>query len=394
MRLATCLLLALHLPAQDWPEFRGPGAQGHATGKDLPVNWSESKNIRWKTAIPGLGWSSPAVAGGRIWLTTAASQGASLRLIAADAATGKITLDKEIFASDPAKKIHAKASHASPTPIVDGQRIYVHFGSQGTAAVDLNGEVIWKTRFNYEHVHGNGGSPALHNGVLYLNCDGGDIQYVVALDAATGKQKWRVDRKTYMAFATPLVHNGEVISPSAHWTAGYDLETGRENWRVTYGDGFSNIPRPVVGHGMVFLSSGFMQPVMLGVRLGGKGDVTGSHVAWSLQRGAPHTPSPILNGDELFIVSDKGIATCIEARTGKVHWQERVGGNHSASPTLAEGRIYFLSEEGESVVISASREFRKLATSSLDGRFLASPAVVGRAIYLRSATHLYRIEKP
>jgi outer membrane protein assembly factor BamB len=195
-----------------------------------------------------------------------------------------------------------------------------------------------------------------------------------------------------MAFATPLVHGGELISPSAHRTVAYDLATGKENWWVGYGDGFSNVPRPVVGHGLVFLSTGFNVPNMIAVKLGGSGDVTASHLAWSLRRGAPLTPSPILVGDELYMVSDNGIATCVDAKSGSVLWQERLGGNHSASPVSAGGRIYFLSEEGESVVIAPGRRFRKLATNQLDGRFLASLAVSGGGFFARSAEALYRIE--
>ncbi len=388
-------LLAAALFAEDWPEFRGPTGQGHSSETGLALEWSESKNIAWKVAAPA-GWSSPSVVGGRIWITGSAAGGKSLRLLSLDAKTGKTVLDKELFTIDSVRKIHAKNSYASPTPIVDNGLVYVHFGSQGTACVRTDGEIVWKTRFDYDHVHGNGGSPVLSNGLLFLNCDGGDQQFAIALDAATGERKWKSDRKTYMAFATPLMISAagrmQFISPSAHRTVSYDPSTGKELWYVTYGEGFSNVPRPVFGHGLVFLSTGFNTPAMIAVRADGKGDVTGSHVAWQLQRGAPHTPSPVLVGEELYFVSDRGIATCVDAATGKIHWQERLGGNHSASPTVAAGRIYFLSEEGESAVIAPGKEFKKLAANQLDGRFLASPAVSGGAIFLRSATHLYRIE--
>jgi glucose dehydrogenase len=385
------------LVAQDWPQFRGPGGDGHATGSDLAAEWGESKNIRWKASIPGAGWSSPVISGDRIWLTTATKAGTSLRLVSLDKASGKVLLDKEIFAvSDPAK-IHAKNSFASPTAIVDGDRLYLHFGMQGTACVRTNGEIVWKTRFDYNHVHGSGGSPILSNGKLYINCDGADSQYVAALDAATGKELWRAGRKTYMAFATPqLIRHGsgvQLISPSAWRTISYDPETGKELWWVTYGEGFSNVPRPVFGHGMVYVATGFYTPEILAVRPDGNGDVTSSHIAWRFGRGVPLTSSPLLAGEELYIVSDNGIATCLDARSGQLRWRERIGGNHSASPTLADGRIYFLSEEGESLVIRPGKTFQKIASNRLDGRFLASPAVSGRAIFLRSAEHLYRIEK-
>ncbi len=397
MRTLWALAFAVSAFAQDWPQFRGPSGEGHATGKNLAAEWSESKNIRWKTPIPGTGWSSPVIGGNRIWLTSAANEGKSLRLIAVDKSTGKILLDKELFTVDVPAKIHKKNSFASPTPILDGDRLYIHFGMQGTACVRTNGEAVWQTRLDYNHVHGNGGSPILSNGKLYINCDGGESQYVVALDAATGKQSWRADRKTYMAFATPHMIRvkgaDQFISPSAWRTVSYDPETGKENWWVTYGDGFSNVPRPVFGHGLVFLTTGFHKPEVIAVKPDGKGDVTSSHIVWRLDRGAPLTPSPLLAGDELYVVSDNGIATCVDAKTGKIHWRERIGGNHSASPTFADGRIYFLSEEGESVVIKPGTTFEKIASNQLDGRFLASPAISDNAIFLRSAEHLYRIQK-
>lgn len=397
MRFVPALALGVSVFAQDWPQFRGPSGEGHATGKNLATEWSESKNIRWKTPIPGTGWSSPVIGGNRIWLTSAANEGKSLRLISIDKNTGKILLDKELFTVDSPAKIHKKNSFASPTPILDGDRLYIHFGMQGTACVRTNGDIVWQTRLDYNHVHGNGGSPILSNGKLYINCDGGDSQYVVALDAATGKQSWRADRKTYMAFATPHMIRvkgaDQFISPSAWRTVSYDPETGKENWWVTYGDGFSNVPRPVYGHGLVFLATGFHKPEVIAVKPDGKGDVTASHIVWRLDRGAPLTPSPLLVGDELYVVSDNGIATCVDAKSGKIHWRERIGGNHSASPTFADGRIYFLSEEGESVVVKPGTVFEKIAANQLDGRFLASPAISDNAIFLRSAEHLYRIQK-
>lgn len=397
MRILWALPAAVSLLAQDWPQFRGPDGEGHASGKNLAAEWNESKNIRWKTPIPGTGWSSPVIGGDRIWLTTATEEGKSLRLIAVDKSSGKIILDKELFRIESPAKIHKKNSFASPTPILDGDRLYVHFGMQGTACVRMRGEIVWKTKLDYNHVHGNGGSPILSGNRLYINCDGGDSQYVVALDAATGAQVWRADRKTYMAFATPHMIRvkgaDQFISPSAWRTVSYDPETGKENWWVTYGDGFSNVPRPVFGHGLVFLATGFHKPEVIAVRPDGKGDVTASHIVWRLDRGAPLTPSPLLVGDELYVVSDNGIATCVDAKSGKIHWRERIGGNHSASPTFADGRIYFLSEEGEAVVIKPGQTFEKIASNVLDGRFLASPAISGNAIFLRSAENLYRIQK-
>ncbi|MDO8795768.1 MAG: PQQ-binding-like beta-propeller repeat protein, partial [Vicinamibacterales bacterium] len=367
---------------------------------NLPIQWGEADGIAWKVPVAGLGWSSPVVAGGRVWLTTSSgSRDASLRLMAFDAATGRQVLDTEVFRIPNAQLLNAKNSLASPTPIVDGDRVYVHFGSEGTAAVSLRGEVLWKTALAYETQHGNGGSPVLHRDLLIVNCDGFDQAYVVALDTRTGKPRWKTSRRRpwSQAYSTPLVvRSGDrdlLISVGAFRTVAYDPLTGGEVWQVSYGDGFSNVPRPVAGHGLVYLATGFQQPSLMAVRLGGTGDVTKTHVAWTLSRGAPHTPSPVLAGDELYFVTDAGVASCVDARTGRVLWQQRMNGNFSASPVAADGRVYFQSEEGETTVIASGPAFRRLAVNALDGAMLASLAVSGGAIFIRTDTHLYRINR-
>lgn len=389
-------LLAISLFAEDWPEFRGPTGQGHSTATGLPLTWSETENVTWKVAIPGSGWSSPSIAGGRIWLTSSEEDGKSLRLLAVNPDNGEITLNVEVFKLVEPGSIHGKNTHASPTPLVSGDRVYVHFGAHGTAAVSTEGKILWRHRFPYSHVHGPGNSPILAGGHLFLNCDGGDQQYVMALDTETGEVKWRRDRPSGMAFATALALKHEdreiIVSPGAHRAIAYDAESGEPLWSVKYGSGFSNVPRPVSGHGMVYICTGFYQPEVLAVKLGGEGDVTESHIAWRMA-GAPLTPSPILVGDELYFVNDRGVAVSVDAKTGAVHWKERLGGNHSASPIYADGRIYFLSEEGEAVVIAPGKEFKVLARNQLDGRFLASFAVMDKALFLRSDGFLYRVEK-
>jgi len=391
-------LLSSPLFANDWPQFRGPSGQGLSPEKGLPLDWSATKNVAWKTAIPGTGWSSPSIAGDRIWLTAATERGASLRVIAVDSATGKIALDKEVIrVTDKGPGIHGKNSFASPTAIVSGERVYLHFGFYGTACVNLKGDVLWKQTLKYEPQHGPGGSPVLFEDLLIISCDGFDAQYVVALDAASGKVRWKTPRgKGNQAYTTPLVIDVEgraqVISPGAHHAYAYDPRTGKELWYIEYGSGFSNVPRAVYAHGLVYICSGFFEPVLFAVRPTGKGNVTKSHVAWSHKRAVPLTPSPVVVGDEIYIVSDNGIGTCLDAKTGEVRWTQRIGGNHSASPLAADGRVYFLSEEGECTAIAPGKTYKELARSSVGERTFASLAVSGKALYLRGERSLYRLE--
>ena len=399
--VVTLALLCAPVRAEDWPQFRGPGGQGHSTDQNLPLEWNESRTIVWKTPVPGAGWSSPAVASGLVWVTTSMRQnGTSLRAIAFDAATGREVVNTEVFKLNTANLLNPKNSFASPTPIVEADRVYVHFGADGTAALTTAGAIVWKTRLFYESQHGNGGSPVLYGDVVIVSCDGPSDAYIIALDKNTGKTRWKTARRMPwdQAYTTPLVirvgERDQVVSIGAHHTAAYDPGTGKEIWRVSYLGGFSNVPRPVFGHGMVFIATGFQQPRVLAVRVDGTGDVTKTHVAWTLDRGAPHTPSPLLVGDELLVVSDIGIATCLDARTGEVRWRERLPGNYSASPIFADGRIYFQSEEGVTTVLAPGREFRKLGVNTLDGATLASIAVSGGSFFIRTDRFLYRIGSP
>ncbi len=380
------LLMASLVYSEDWPQFRGPGGEGHSTEKNLPFTWSETSNITWKTLIPGRGWSSPAVANGRIWLTSEVDSG--LHVYSLDVTSGKLLKDVTVFPKRDLGSQHAKNTHASPTPILEDGRVYVHFGSHGTAALTSDGEILWKVTMTYEPMHGTGGSPVIYKDLLIFSCDGTDVQYVVALNKNTGKVKWKTNRKAYMAFSTPLLiqvdGKDQVVSPGAYRTVAYDPANGKELWSVAYGEGFSNVPRPVFGHGLIFLSSGFNRADLLAVKPGGE-------VVWKYGRSVSLTPSFLLVGEELYMVSDNGIATCFDAKTGTVHWQQRLGGTYSASPTFADGRIYFQSEDGETVVIAPGKEFRKLAVNQLDGQTLATLAISGGQIFLRTGTHLYAI---
>ena len=333
-----------------------------------------------------------------MWITTAVEQrGISLRLMAFDVATGREVVNVEVFHVGGSRDINPKNSWASPTPIVEGDRVYVHFGADGTAAVTTSGVVVWKQRFDYQSQHGAGGSPVVYGDLLILSCDGSDAAFVVALDKQSGKVKWKTNRRfpADQAYTTPLVirvgDRDQLVSVGAFRAAAYDPLTGKEIWRVGYGDGFSNVPRPVYAHGLVFIATGFQQPSLLAVRPDGAGDVTKTHTAWTLTRGAPLTPSPLVVDAELYLVTDGGIASCLDARSGAVIWQQRLGGTYSASPVFADGRIYFLAEQGVTTVIAPGKEFRRLATNPLDGGLLASMAVSGGSLFLRTDSHLYRI---
>ncbi|MXX63135.1 MAG: PQQ-binding-like beta-propeller repeat protein [Holophagales bacterium] len=405
---ALALSVAAAAHAGEWPQFRGPTGQGHAPDASVPLAWSETENIAWKTAVPGRGWSSPVIGGGLVWLTTAVTDretGTSLRLLAYDTSSGGVAMDVEVLAISDTTLLNQKNSFASPTPVIDpgDERVFVHFGAQGTAAVatggESAGEVLWRTRFPYTSQHGNGGSPILHEGLLIVSIDGYDTAFLVAVDAETGEERWRSVRPAPIsqAYSTPLAielaNTEQIVNVSAFRASAHEPATGNEIWRVEYPGGFSNVSRPVYGHGLVYLSTGFNEPVLLAVRPTGKGDVTESEVAWRLRRGAPLTVSPILVGDELFTVTDTGVATCIDALTGEIRWQHRLGGNHSASPIHAGGRIYFQNEEGGTTVIAPGPRFEQLARNELDGSTLASIAVADGAFFIRTGRHLYRIEE-
>ncbi|MGB8170832.1 MAG: PQQ-binding-like beta-propeller repeat protein [Chthoniobacteraceae bacterium] len=393
----------------DWPQFRGPTGQGISAAVNVPIEWDATKNVKWSVELASRGWSSPVLVKDRLYLTGAVTDpgtsDVTLHALCCDAANGSIVWDTEIFRPTPESTaaMHRKNSLASPTPLVADDRLYVHFGHMGTAALDLDGKVLWhQAELKYPPTHGTGGSPILVGDALIFSCDGQKDPFVVGLDAKTGVVRWKTERnspaKKQFSFSTPLlIHlddKDQVISPGSGFVASYDPRDGHEFWRVGYGEGYSVVPRPVFAHGLLFLSSGFDAPILHAIKpAGASGDATATNIAWTQRKGAPNTPSSLVVGDEVYFVSDGGIATCADARTGDVHWSERLGGNFSASPVAAEGRVYFQNEAGVGFVVKAGKTYELLATNDLGERSLASYAVADGTLFIRTESHLWKIQR-
>jgi len=410
--LAAGLAAGVAAAEPRWTEFRGPTGQGHSTAAGLPLEWGPGKNVVWRTALPGLAWSSPITANGKIYLTNAVDvnadapeAGVSLRVLALDAATGKRLWDQEIFRqTDPvALRKHDKNSHASPTPIWENGRIYAHFGHHGSACIDETGKVVWSTQeHRYAPVHGTGGSPVLVDDLLVYNADGATNAAVIALDKGTGKLRWKAPRpatgaRNQFSFGTPLVIsvNGQrqLITQGSGIVQALEPRDGSEIWRVLTGTGFSVVPRPVFAHGLLYLSSGYQQPVGYAIRPTGMGDVTATHVAWTLAKRVPLNPSMLVVGEELYMLADGGILSCLDAKTGALHYEERLLGSSSASLLAADGRIYAIDEQGKAAAVKPGKTFQLLAASELQERTLASMAVCDNDLLIRTEKALYRIGK-
>ncbi len=410
--LRTCILILCVLASSahifagdDWPQFRGPDGQGHSDSTGLPIKWSATENIAWSVEIPGRGWSSPVILGNQIWLTTATEDGKSLRAICVDREKGKIVRDIEVFRIETLAAKHNKNSYASPSPVIESDRVYVHFGTYGTACLSTSdGAVVWKNDIlKIDHEVGPGSSPVIFGDLLILTMDGTDKQFIAALDKKSGEIRWKNSRppvgktgEMSKAFCTPLVYQvagqNQMVIPGADRVIAYDPENGEEIWQVDY-NGFSNVPRPVFAHGLVYVCTGFQAAELLAIRPTGKGNVTQSEVAWKFIKQVPNNPSPVIVGDLLFMVSDRGIATCLDAKTGEEIWRERLEGEFTSSLLAAEGNIYLTNEEGKTFVIAAERMFRLVSVCDLGEKVMASFAVSGKALYLRSETRLFRIEK-
>jgi len=404
-----------------WPDFRGPWGNGYASAPGdthligLPLHWSETENVKWKTPIPHTGWSTPVVLGQQIWLTTATMEGHDFYAICVDLNTGKILFNERMFHSDAPEPLGNKVnSYASPSPAIEPGRVYVHFGSYGTACIDTGSfKTIWKRDdLPCRHYRGPGSSLVLFKNLLMLTMDGIDVQYVAALDTKTGKTVWKTDRTANWndlgpdgkpraggdyrkAYFTPLIAeaNGrsQMFSVGSKAAYSYDPATGKEIWKLNH-EAFSGASRPVFADGVVYFATGHGKGEVLAVRTDGQGDVTETHVLWRVARSVPRMVSSVLVDGLLFMVSDSGTATCLEAATGKEFWQERLPGEHASSLLYGDGRIYAFSQTGVTTVFKPARTFEVLATNKLYAGFMSSPAVAGKALILRTRTDLYRVE--
>ncbi len=422
MRSLAAFLLSLSLPmalaaGDNWPAYRGANGDGISTAKNIPTTWTETENLLWKVPVHGKGWSSPVVWGEQVWLTTATVDGKAFYAMAFDKKSGKTIHDLKVFTAENPTNISQYNSYASPTPVIEEGRIYVHFGSFGTACLDTStGKEIWrKTDLPCDHFRGPASSPVIHGDKLFLNFDGYDKQYTVALKKSNGDLIWRKDHTLpypdngdlKKAFATPSVFEiggkFQVVAPAAMGTIAYDAANGDEIWRVIHG-GMNEACRPVLAHGLIYLTTGHTSN-LIAVKAGRTGDITKDGIAWRADKVGPTRPSPLVLGDELYMVNDTGIMFCLDAKTGAKHWQERLDGKFSASPLYADGNIISMAENGKVFVVKADKTYTPMATNRLDlspamsdglkvdPRCMASPVAVDGMLLLRNHTHLYCIGK-
>ncbi|MHC4438874.1 MAG: outer membrane protein assembly factor BamB family protein [Planctomycetota bacterium] len=419
--ITLVILIAPTMSSGDWPEFRGPSGNGMASipgsskTTGIPLRWSKTENIRWKTSIPHKGWSTPVVMNNQVWLTTATLDGHDFFVICVDAKSGVILLNKKLFHADNPEPLgNPLNSYASPSPAIESGRVYVHFGSYGTACLNTETfELLWeRSDLPCRHFRGPGSSVILYEDLLILTMDGVDVQYLVSLDKKTGRTVWKTDRTAdwndldsegkprgegdlRKAYSTPLIIdvNGkkQMISVGAKAVYGYDPADGRELWKV-HTRGFSGASRPVYGNGIAYMISGFGKTELLAIKADGSGDITDTNIIWKTGKNVPRTPSLLLVDDLLFTINDTGTLMCLEALTGKQVWSQRIPGDYAASLLYADGRIYSFNRDGKATVFRAARKYEILATNTLDSGFMASAAVSGKALFLRTKTHLYRIE--
>lgn len=405
---SACILMQQVVLADNWTRFRGPSGQSKSTETNLPLNWSMTENIAWQTPIPGSGWSSPIVYEERIFLTSADEEGKSCRVICVNRLDGSITWNKEVH-RQLTSKMREQNSYATPTPVTDGRHVYAVFFDGTAVALDFSGNLVWKNSdFKFYSLHGLGASPILAQGKMIMPFDGSSREEekvgwktpwqeaaILAWDTATGKVVWTGRRgDSRVGHVTPILVDDAnlLVSAGGDRVQGFDVRTGQQIWSV-YSQGEGVTPSPAIGDGMIFTSSGFEEPTIRAIRLGGKGDITNSHIAWEQKKGVPVLASPLLVSPYLYTISRDNILFCMEEITGQIVWQERLSGVHSASPVFADGRIYVLSEEGVTLVLRPGNKYDEIARNTVDGVCKASMVVSQGNFYIRSSSNLYCIGK-
>ena len=388
------------MAAEDWPSWRGPRGDGTSLETNVPVRWSATENVRWKARIPGRGHSSPIVCGPRLFVTSCDEKSRARLLLCLDRADGKVLWTRTVLEA-PLERRHNLNSHASSTPATDGKLVWVSFFNPKpnqivVACYDVEGKEVWrKVPGEFHSAHGFCSSPVPYKDMVILNADQDAKAFIVALDNATGAERWRADRPNRTrSYCVPTVFDlagkKQLVLSGSKCVASYDPDTGRQHWLV---DGPTDqfVASVVATDGVVLITGGFPSLHILGIRPDGEGNVSKSHVIWHVRKNPSYVPSPIAAGKCLFVVADNGKASCLDARTGKYHWAEQLGKHHSASPVSAEGRLYFLADSGQTFVVEASENYELLATNSIDERCVASPAISGGEIFLRSEKHLWCI---
>lgn len=438
MRLWTVAVSILMLAvaafsSDEWPDFRGADGQGHSDAKGLPTSWSETENVAWKTTIPGKGWSSPVISGNEIWVTTAieatqpdegtprstadyktpkpgpgtivSKKPISLRAVCVDLGSGKIAKNVEVFFVELPGNNHARNGYASPSPLLENGKLYVHFGTYGTACVSTaDAKVVWRNRdLRIEHQNGPGSSPVLYKDKVLFCCDGMDVQYMAALNKNTGELAWKTPRSVPInkgddqkkAYGTPLVATIEgidqCVTPAADAVYSYDPASGKELWRVKY-NGYSNVARPVYDGKLLYISTGFNTPELWAIRPQGSGELPADVVVWKDRIQAARQSSPAISGKRLYMFSDSGIVRCLLAESGKELWREKISGDAAASPLVADGKVYFFDAVDGATVVEDADTYKLIKKNKLDDGFMASPAVAGKSLIVRTKQSLYRIE--
>lgn len=405
---SVALLIALSdsVQAENWTRFRGPNGQGISGEESLPVKWSADENIAWKTPIPGTGWSSPIVFEDRIFVTTATEDGVSCRVISVDRKTGDVVWNTEVHRQEPGAK-RRQNSYATPTPVTDGKHVYAVFYDGTVVAVDFSGNRIWKNQeVKFFSLHGLGASPVLADGQLIMPFDGSSREeqktgwkvpwknaVVLSLDTNDGSVRWKGRRgESRVGHVTPILTDDgkQLVSAGGDRVQGFDVATGDRIWSI-YSQGEGVTPSPVIGDGMIFTSSGFEAPTLRAIRLGGRGDVTKTHIAWEQTKGVSALASLLYVQPYVYTISRSNVLHCMDAATGEIVWMERLKGVHSASPVYADGRIYLLSEDGVTIVLRPGSKYDEIAANNIEANCLASMAVSQGNFFIRSSDHLYCI---